>query len=114
MRKIALAGAVVVAAALVGATPAAATVSPHCQDGGYCLFSGTNFTGTKAVLPTTRGCRAVSTLGFTPARSAARGYGDGYALELYSDTSCTTSVATVFDEVPDTNARSYALIPIPG
>lgn len=116
-RRFALVGAFLFAAALFTAAPAtavsAADVSPHCQEAGYCLFSGTSFTGTRAVLPSARGCHSVSKLGFTTARSAARGFGDGYALELYSDTTCTTGVATVYDEVPNTSAKSYRLMFIP-
>ncbi|NUT49619.1 MAG: hypothetical protein HOV94_20265, partial [Saccharothrix sp.] len=76
------------------------------------LFSGTSFTGTRAV-PQRFGCFPVSDLGFDTARSAARGSGDGSALVLYSDTSCATSVATVYYEVPNTAAKSYRMLPIP-
>ncbi len=115
MKRIAFIGAAVLTAGLVTAAPAAAGVSPHCLEGGYCLFSAPQFGGTKAVLSHTWGhCRLVSSLGFTPARSAARGFGDGAALELYSDTTCTNSVAVVFQDVPDVTALSYAVIPIPG
>ncbi|HKS48878.1 MAG TPA: hypothetical protein VJT49_27970 [Amycolatopsis sp.] len=99
--------------ALASPATASADVSPHCQDSNYCLFPGANFTGTKAVA-SGRGCQPVSRLGFTPARSVARGYGDSYALELYADTSCTTSLGTVSYEVPDTSALAYQLVAIPG
>ncbi|MBW4716391.1 hypothetical protein [Saccharothrix obliqua] len=114
MRRIAVIGAAVLATGLLGAVPAGAAVSPHCQEDGYCLFSGVGFGGTRAVLPAEHGCRAVSTLGFTPARSAARGYGDGLALEIFADTGCADHLAFVYDEVPETNARSYRLVPVPG
>lgn len=103
----------VVVGGVLAATPASADVSQHCQEGGYCLFSGANFTGTKVVLED-RGCHQVSELGFTPARSAARGFGDGLALQLFSDGSCGDSLGFVFDEVSNTNARSYLLMFVPG
>ncbi|WP_158843442.1 hypothetical protein [Saccharothrix deserti] len=113
-RHFALVGAFLFTAALATAAPASADPSPHCQEGGYCLFSGVEFGGTKAVLPANyNSCRPVSSLGFATARSAARGFGDDAALELYSDTTCTTHVATVFDDVPTTSANSYRLIRIP-
>ncbi|CCH34636.1 hypothetical protein ABZ816_30260 [Actinosynnema sp. NPDC047251] len=114
MKRIAVVGAVVLAGGLLGAAPASAAVSPHCQEDGYCLFSGTQFSGTKAVLPTSWGCYPVSSLGFGPARSAARGYGDGSALAIYSDANCANRLAFVHDEVPATTALSYRLLPIPG
>lgn len=95
------------------ATVSPATVSPHCQEDGYCLFSGTDFTGVKAVLPADYGCHPVSALGYPTARSAARGFGDGLGLVLYSDTTCGTHAATVYDEVPATSAKSYRLLPLP-
>ncbi|MEU4768725.1 hypothetical protein AB0H12_36300 [Actinosynnema sp. NPDC023794] len=102
------------AAATASTTAAAASeVSPHCQESGYCLFSGTSFTGTRAVLPLSYGCHPVTDLGFTTARSAARGFGDGTALQLFADSTCTTRVATVYHEVPTTAAASYRLMPIP-
>ncbi|MEU4743752.1 hypothetical protein AB0G02_25265 [Actinosynnema sp. NPDC023658] len=115
-RRLALVGAFVLTAALASAAPASAVVadvSPHCQEPGYCLFSGADFTGTRAVLPSTYGCHPVSDVGFATARSAARGFGDGTGLVLYSDTTCTTSVAVVRQEVPTTAAKSYRLLPIP-
>lgn len=113
-RRFALAGALALAAALTSAVPASASdVSPHCQEPGYCLFSGTSFTGTRVVLPASFGCHPVSDLGFPTARSAARGFGDGSALILYSDTTCTTAATTVHDELPTTTANSYRLLPIP-
>ncbi|GAB2983239.1 hypothetical protein [Saccharothrix stipae] len=113
-RRFALAGALLLTAALLPAAPASASdVSPHCQEPGYCLFSGSSFTGTRAVLPAAYGCHPVSDLGFTTARSAARGFGDGSGLVLYSDTTCTTRAATVYHEVPTTTAKSYRHLPIP-
>ncbi|MCC8250306.1 hypothetical protein [Saccharothrix luteola] len=102
------------AAATASTTAAAASdVSPHCQESGYCVFSGTSFTGTRAVLPLSYGCHPVTDLGFTTARSAARGFGDGTALQLFADSACATRVATVYHEVPTTTATSYRLMPIP-
>jgi hypothetical protein len=112
--RIILTGAFVVAGSALAAPPAQAEVSPHCTDDGYCLFSGPEFTGTKVVVPSGSGCRPVSGLGLTTVRSAARGFGDGYALRLYSDTTCSTSAGTVYDEVASTSATAYRLIPIPG
>jgi hypothetical protein len=112
--RIILTGALVVAGSTLAAAPAHADVSPHCTDAGYCLFSGTGFTGTRVAVSSGSGCRPVSGLGITTVRSAARGYGDGYALQLYSDTTCTTSAGVVFDEVASTSATAYRLIPIPG
>lgn len=112
-RRFALVGAFLFTATLFTAAPASADVSPHCKDAGYCLFSGTQFTGTRALVPSRYGCHPVSSLGFTTARSAARGFGDGAALILYSDTTCTTETAIVFQEVPTTSAKSYRLLPIP-
>lgn len=120
MRRLTLVAGLALVAGLttagVGGVAGAAEVevSPHCQVGGYCLFPGENFTGTRAVLPYGYGCRQVSDLGFPIARSAARGFGDGAALELYADDDCGTPVATVYYEVPVTAAASYRLIPIPG
>ncbi|WP_410658893.1 hypothetical protein [Amycolatopsis sp. lyj-112] len=108
------AGAVLLASALSGGTPSAQEVSPHCQQDGYCLFSGTDFGGTKVSVPTGRGCKPVSALGIPAAGSAARGFGDANALELYADEACTVSAGTVFHEIPDTAAKAYRLIPIPG
>jgi hypothetical protein len=113
-RRIILIGATVVAGSTLAAPAAQAEVSSHCTDSGYCLFSGTNFTGTEVVVPAGTGCRPVSTLGITTARSAARGYGDSYVLQLYTDTSCTTSAGTVTSEVASTSATAYRLIAIPG
>ncbi|GLY65625.1 peptidase inhibitor family I36 protein [Amycolatopsis taiwanensis] len=116
-RQIGIAGAVA-ALALAGsalAAPAAlADVSPHCQQSGYCLFSGAGFTGTRVTVSSGTGCHPVSDLGLPVARSAARGFGDGAALTLYSDTQCTTSIGTVFTELPDISAASYRLTPLPG
>lgn len=116
-RLVTLLGTVLLAAATsttaAAATTAASDVSPHCQESGYCLFSGTSFTGTRAVLPLSYGCHPVTDLGFTTARSAARGFGDGTALQLFADSTCTTRVATVYHEVPTTTATSYRLMPIP-
>lgn len=113
--RVILTGALVVAGgALAAPSPALADVSPHCTDAGYCLFSGTNFTGTRVVVPSGSGCRPVSGLGFATARSAARGYGDSYALQLYSDTGCTTSAGVVLGDVASTSATAYRLIPLPG
>lgn len=113
-QRLALVGAVL--SALTLATPASASasdVSPHCQESGYCLFSGTSFTGTRVIVPPTYGCHPVSDLGFTTARSAARGFGDGAALQLFTDAGCTTLAATVYSEVPATTATSYRLSRIP-
>ena len=41
MKKLALAA--VAALTITGATPAWADVSEHCQQPGYCLFSGSDF-----------------------------------------------------------------------
>ncbi|RKT57329.1 hypothetical protein [Saccharothrix australiensis] len=114
MKRIAIVGAVVLTAGLLGAAPAGAEVGPHCEEGAYCLFSATQYGGTKAVVPPDWGCYPVSALGFTTARSAARGFGDGSGLGLYSDTSCTDHVAYVYDDIPDTTALSYRLVPLPG
>ncbi|MEV8442887.1 hypothetical protein AB0425_36375 [Actinosynnema sp. NPDC051121] len=101
-------------AVIACATPASASdVSPHCQEPGYCLFSGTSFTGTRAVVPPTYGCHPVSDLGFPTARSAARGFGDGAALQLFTDSACATPVATVYNEVATTSATAYRLSRIP-
>lgn len=113
------AGAVLLAGALSGGALSGSTlsvqeVSPHCQQDGYCLFSGTDFGGTKVSVPTGRGCEPVSALGIPVAGSAARGFGDGNALELYADEACTVSAGTVFHEIPETAAKAYRLIPIPG
>jgi hypothetical protein len=108
--------AVLACATPASATPASATafdVSPHCQEPGYCLFSGTSFTGARATVPATYGCHPVSDLGFPTARSAARGFGDGAALQLFTDAGCTTLAATVYSEVPATTATSYRLSRIP-
>ncbi|MCE6997946.1 hypothetical protein LZG04_24555 [Saccharothrix sp. S26] len=114
MNRLALIAACLFGLTLTATTPAsAADVSPHCGQPGYCLFSGTSFTGTRATVPPTYGCHPVSALGFTPARSAARGFGDGSALELFADTTCITRLATVYDEVPTTTAVAYRLTPIP-
>lgn len=100
--------------ALAPATPASASdVSPHCQEPGYCLFSGTSFTGTRATVPPTYGCHPISDLGFPIARSAARGFGDGAALQLFTDSTCATLAATVYTEVPTTSATAYRLSRIP-
>lgn len=101
------------AAPATATTAGPATAGPHCQEDGYCLFSGTDFTGVKAVLPADYGCHPVSALGYPTARSAARGFGDGLGLVLYSDTTCGTHAATVYDEVPATSAKSYRLLPLP-
>jgi hypothetical protein len=115
-RRIAVLGA---AAALstggVMAAPAAlAEVSPHCPQAGFCLFPGADFTGTMVGVPAGTGCRQVSTLGITEARSAARGYGDASALQLYADSGCTTSAGSVLFEIPDTVTVAYRLVPLPG
>ncbi|AXB43448.1 hypothetical protein A4R43_13560 [Amycolatopsis albispora] len=107
-------GALVAGGTLLGSGVAAAEPSPHCQQHGYCVFSATGFGGTKASVPTGGGCRATSELGIPVVRSAARGFGDGYALELYADQNCATSAGTVYFELPDTTATAYRLIPIPG
>jgi hypothetical protein len=112
--RIALAGFVAIAGSALVARPASADVSPQCTEGGYCLFSGAGFTGTKVVVPVGAGCRQVSGLGFPVAHSAARGFGDGYALQLFADSACGTLVATVFSDVPNTTAAAYRLLPIPG
>ncbi|HEY3465630.1 MAG TPA: hypothetical protein VGL47_10895 [Amycolatopsis sp.] len=93
--------------------PASADVGSHCQQDGYCLFSGTSFTGTKVAVPSGSGCAPVTGLGFAVARSAARGYGDSKVLELFSDTQCATSLGVVSGEVASTAARAYRLISIP-
>lgn len=101
------------AAPATATTAVPTTAGPHCQEDGYCLFSGTDFTGVKAVLPADYGCHPVSALGYPTARSAARGFGDGLGLVLYSDTTCGTHAATVYDEIPATSAKSYRLLPLP-
>ncbi|QFZ23027.1 hypothetical protein [Saccharothrix syringae] len=113
MRRPSLITGLALAAALTAAVPAHADVSPHCQVGAYCLFPGENFIGDRAVPPLERGCHPVSALGFTTARSAARGFGDSWALELFADGGCATKVATVWQEVPVTAALSYRLTQIP-
>lgn len=108
------ASAATASAATASATAATASdVSPHCQESGYCVFSGASFTGARAIVPLSYGCHPVTDLGFTTARSAARGFGDGTALQLFADSTCTTRVATVYHEVPTTTATSYRLMPIP-
>ncbi|ROP40393.1 hypothetical protein [Saccharothrix texasensis] len=104
--------------AAAAATPAAAAasasdVSGHCRESGYCVFSGASFTGARTVVPQSYGCHPVTDLGFPTARSAARGFGDGTALQLFADTACTALAATVYHEVPATTAGSYRLMPIP-
>ena len=113
IRNVVTLAAVVLSAGLASAVPAAAA-GEHCQSGAYCLFSGTNYTGTSAVVASGPGCHAVSSLGFPVAHSAARGFGDAYALQLYSDSTCTTLLGNVNTDVPDTAAAGYRLIPIPG
>lgn len=108
-----LLGTLLAAPATAAPTVSPAPVSPHCQEDGYCLFSGTDFTGVKAVLPAVYGCHPVSALGYPTARSAARGFGDGLGLILYSDSTCGTHAANVHDEVPTTSAKSYRLLPLP-
>jgi hypothetical protein len=113
--RVIVTGALVVAGgALAAPSPAQADVSPHCTEAGYCLFSGTDFTGTRVAVSSGSGCRPVSGLGIATVRSVARGYGDGYALQLYSDTGCTASAGVVFGDVANTSATAYRLIPIPG
>jgi peptidase inhibitor family I36 len=104
--------AVVLGAGVATAMPAAAA-GEHCRSGTYCLFSGTNYTGIKAVVPSGAGCHAVSTLGFPVAHSAARGFGDGYALQLFADASCKSSLGYANFDVPNTSAAGYRLMPIP-
>jgi hypothetical protein len=111
-RLVASLAAVVLGVGLLVAAPAAAA-GEHCQSGAYCLFSGTDYTGTSAAVPAGLGCHAVSTLGFPVAHSAARGFGDGYALLLYADGACTTSLGNVNSDVPNTSAAGYRLVPIP-
>ncbi|WP_406270250.1 hypothetical protein OHT93_18240 [Streptomyces sp. NBC_00191] len=109
--------ATVVTGSLIGgATHAAADVSPNCQESGYCLFEGAGFTGKKAVVPTSTGCRGTSTLGISAARSAAQGFGDGKALLLYSDTRCTQRITDVSENLAslDPAALSYSLVNLPG
>src|ERR1700709_137757 len=114
IRNIVVLGSVVFACGAMAVAPASAA-GEHCHvQGRYCLFSGTNYTGIQAVLPTACGCHAVSGVGFPVAHSAARGFGDGSALQLYSDSTCTTSLGTVAADVPNTSAASYRLLPIPG
>lgn len=108
------AGAVagVVLSTVVAAT-AQAEVSPHCQQHGYCLFSGAEFRGTKASVTSGNGCHSVSALGFPTARSVAQGFGDGETLELYADRACETSLGLALDEIPTTSAKSYRIRFIP-
>jgi hypothetical protein len=98
---------------LFAATPAVAEVSQHCQQAGYCLFSGSRFDGTKVSVPTGGGCRPVESLGIDAARSAARGFGDGYALELFSDSACANRIGTVSKEISGISAETYRLTMIP-
>lgn len=112
--RVILTGALVLAGSAFVATPAHADVSPHCADAGYCLFSGTDFTGTKVAVSSGSGCHPASSLGIAAIRSVARGYGDGYALQLYSDTACSTSAGVVFQDTANTSATAYRLVPIPG
>ncbi|TDP95095.1 peptidase inhibitor family I36 protein [Labedaea rhizosphaerae] len=113
IRHVVTLAAVVLGAGLASAMPAGAA-GEHCQSGAYCLFSGTNYTGTSAVVASGLGCHAVSSLGFPVAHSAARGFGDSYALQLYADSSCRTLLGNVNSDVPNTSAAGYRLIPIPG
>jgi hypothetical protein len=112
VRLITAFAAVLLGAGMFAAAPAVAA-GEHCQTGAYCLYSGTNYTGIKAVVPTGLGCHAVSTLGFPVAHSAARGFGDGYVLQLYADTACTSSLGNVNTDVPNTKAAGYRVMPIP-
>lgn len=97
----------------VTALPAVAA-GEHCPAQGSCLYSGANYTGTLAVVPSQGGCHTVASLGFSPARSAARGFGDGSVLQLYSDSACQASLGTVTADVPVTAAASYRVVFIPG
>jgi hypothetical protein len=93
--------------------PAHADVSVHCQEDGYCLFSGAGFAGEKVSLRAGNGCRSVADLGIATARSAARGYGDSKVLELFSDGQCSNSLGAVVDEVANTSAAAYRIVSIP-
>ncbi|MGR8007495.1 hypothetical protein [Streptomyces hypolithicus] len=106
----------VATASLTGATHAAAEVSPHCRESGFCLFEGKSFTGPKAVVPASTGCRTTSTLGISATRSAARGFGDSKALRLYADSKCAQLITDVSEEraILDPAARSYSLVNLPG
>ncbi|MFI0141836.1 hypothetical protein [Streptomyces luteogriseus] len=106
---------VLIAGSLTVAAPAAADVSPHCQEAGYCLFSDVHFSGIKAVIPNSTGCKAVNTVGFPAAASVARGFGDSTALRLYSDGNCTQPITYVYGDMANVNppARSYSLMRIP-
>ena len=97
---------------LFGATPAVAEVSDHCKESGYCLFSGSNFDGTK-VSALRIGCRTAQSIGLVAIRSAARGYGDSLALTIYSGTACDGTAVNVFSDTSGVVAKSYQLIPIP-
>ena len=113
IRHVVTLAAVVLGFGAVSAMPASAA-GEHCQTGAYCLFSATNYSGVSAVVASGSGCHAVASLGFPVARSAARGFGDSYALQLYADSSCTTSLGYLNSDVPDTSAQGYRLILIPG
>ncbi|WP_143051666.1 MULTISPECIES: hypothetical protein [unclassified Streptomyces] len=93
-----------------------ADASGNCQQSGYCVFDETSFTGNKSVLPNALGCHTISTLGISAARSAARGFGDGKALALYSDTQCSHQITTVTQDHAslDPAALSYSLVNLPG
>lgn len=97
----------------VGVAPASADVGRHCQQSGYCLFSGSGFDGTKVVVPAGYGCQPVTPLGIDVARSAARGFGDSHVLELFADNACANRIAVATDEVAETSARTYRLTMIP-
>lgn len=112
IRHLVALAAVVLGIGMATAVPAAAA-GEHCHSGAYCLFAGTNYTGTSAVVSSGLGCHAVSALGFPVAHSAARGFGDGFALQLYADSACTSSLGNVNSDVPNTSASGYRLIPIP-
>lgn len=118
LRRMVLAGAAagsLVALGTLGVPGVAlAEVSPHCTQDGYCLFSGSDFTGTEASPDSTGGCHLTSDLGLPVVRSAARGFGDGSVLVLYTDTACTSSPTFVTGDVADTSARSYRVMLVPG
>ncbi|WP_435279541.1 hypothetical protein [Streptomyces sp. 1222.5] len=112
-----LAGSLITAAMTTsGTVPAVADAPGHCQQSGYCVFDETSFNGNKSVLPNALGCHTTSTLGISAARSAARGFGDGKALALYSDTQCSHRITTVTQDHDslDPAALSYSLTNLPG
>lgn len=104
-----------VVSATTAVTPAMADASEHCQESGYCLFDRPGFTGKKAVLPNVTGCRAVTSVGISTARSAARGFGDSKTLVLYSDTRCSHRITDVTKDRAglEPPALSYSLLNLP-